>query len=310
VKRAALIALVLVCWLAQTAWPYVTTAKWSGTSRDFYVNPTNQDGLSSGAVVTAMQNAAGYWNDQTTADFTLNYAGTTASTVAQNDGTSIVLFRNASNGYVVGSTYCFWNSTTFIFADCDVVLWDAYATFGTLATGCAGTNGAYLEDLLAHEFGHFLGLNHTSVSSAVMYSGLSYCDRTNEVLDPDDIAGLEFLYPPLVAPPTENTTAPGTPINPTPLSGATEVATNTDLSWSVTPFASSYDLYFGTTSPPPLYAINLTTPTQDVGSLLGTTTYYWIVIAKNAVGATTGSTWSFTTQSTAKPVRSGRKPRR
>ena len=70
------------------------------------------------------------------------------------------------------------------------------------SSGC--TRGFYIEDIAAHEFGHALGLGHSTSASATMYPSVSSCDPRNRTLDADDIAGARALYPlsqpPLAAP--------------------------------------------------------------------------------------------------------------
>ncbi len=80
-----------------------------------------------------------------------------------------------------------------------------------------------------------------------------------------------------------------------PSNGATGVATSTSLSWSAASGATSYDVYFGTTSSPALYQ-NTTSTSLAVSALSNSTTYYWRVVAKNACGsAASSATNSFTT---------------
>jgi len=59
----------------------------------------------------------------------------------------------------------------------------------------------------------------------------------------------------------------------------------------------TYDVYFGTTSPPPKVASNQSETTYDPGTLEYNTTYYWQIIAWNEQGESAeGSIWSFTTE--------------
>jgi M6 family metalloprotease-like protein len=88
---------------------------------------------------------------------------------------------------------------------------------------------------------------------------------------------------------------PGTPLNPSPSNGATGVATSLTLSWSASSNADSYDVYFGTSSPP-LYLGNTATPNYPVAGLSGNTTHYWKIVAKNNCGkSTSGAVWNFRT---------------
>ncbi|MEW5764281.1 MAG: hypothetical protein ACOYXN_08780 [Acidobacteriota bacterium] len=82
---------------------------------------------------------------------------------------------------------------------------------------------------------------------------------------------------------------------PSPPDASTGVALAPTLTWGAVAGASTYEVYFGTTSPPP-YAASAATPVYVPGSLAQGTQYYWKVVPKNACGPATGcATWSFTT---------------
>ncbi len=93
---------------------------------------------------------------------------------------------------------------------------------------------------------------------------------------------------------------PYTPSNPMPQNGATGVDINTNLSWTggdPDPGDTvTYDVYFGTTNPPPLVAVGHAGTTYDPGTLGDLTTYYWKIVAWDNRGASTeGPLWDFTT---------------
>jgi len=80
-----------------------------------------------------------------------------------------------------------------------------------------------------------------------------------------------------------------------PSNGLTNQPRDGDLDWRDSSGATSYDVYFGTTNPPP-FLTNKTSSYHDLGTLNYGTTYYWKIVAKNSCGDTyAGSVWSFTT---------------
>ena len=75
---------------------------------------------------------------------------------------------------------------------------------------------------------------------------------------------------------------PNTPSNPSPSNGATGVSVTDDLSWTGgDPDGDSvtYDVYFGTTSPPLKVVSNQSSTSYNPGTMNYLTTYYWKIIA-------------------------------
>ncbi|MCK4791683.1 MAG: VCBS repeat-containing protein [Desulfobacteraceae bacterium] len=88
-----------------------------------------------------------------------------------------------------------------------------------------------------------------------------------------------------------------------PANGETDVSVDADLDWEDSSYADVYDVYFGTTSPPP-HVDTVASSTYDPGTLSLATTYYWEIVAVNDCGGTqgqSGQTWEFTTPITAMP---------
>jgi matrixin len=179
--------------------------RWVTRPVPFYINPVNND-LSEADATSAIQSAAANWTAQTNADFSFYYMGRTSGSSVGNNGRNEVFFRNDSNGNVIAATYLWFDSRNRM-TDADTLIYDGgFRFFG--AGGCSG--GMYLEDVMTHEFGHALGLDHSSVATATMYPSISFCSSGARTLDPDDIAGVEALYPPIGVKPN---TAPAVTIS-------------------------------------------------------------------------------------------------
>jgi hypothetical protein len=102
------------------------------------------------------------------------------------------------------------------------------------------------------------------------------------------IAGAAFTISQAGAP-------PAAPAGLNPPDGASGIDLNPTLSWSPVSGAASYDVYFGTTSPPPLTG---NTPGNSISvpsTLQIATAYYWSVTAKNSNGSSSSGIAQFTT---------------
>jgi hypothetical protein len=100
---------------------------------------------------------------------------------------------------------------------------------------------------------------------------------------------------------TEANIPPNEPSDPDPEDGATDVYIEDILKWTggdpnpgdmVT-----YDVYFGTSSPPPLVVEDLIQAAYDPGTMDLNTMYYWQIVAWDSQDlSTTGPIWHFTTE--------------
>jgi len=84
------------------------------------------------------------------------------------------------------------------------------------------------------------------------------------------------------------------PVLVSPANGATGQSLTPVLKWNAVSGASSYDLYFGTTSSPALLG-NVTAISMTVDGLTGATTYYWKVLAKGTADLSSSAIRSFRT---------------
>jgi Matrixin len=186
------VVLAIVTILSNPSQAYTTNgAKWSLASVPYVINPTNMDQAVS-AATAGLQAGATVWAQQSSAAIALQYGGQTSQTTLTNDGINVVLFRNDSSGSAIATTYTWSSNGTLV--DTDIVFWDAAFRFFAGSAGCS--NGFYVEDIAAHEFGHALGLGHSLSADATMYPSISYCNTSNRTLAADDLAGILALYGP------------------------------------------------------------------------------------------------------------------
>jgi hypothetical protein len=195
---------------------YASYARWGSNPVTFYVNPVNAD-VSQAAAVAALQAGMDVWS-QSGSSFRYQYGGTATDTATAYDNRNVVLFRNATSGSAIATTYSWWSGSNELL-DSDIIFWDGGFKFFTGSSGCGGvSNAAYMEDIAAHELGHALGLSHSSSSDATMYPSYSYCSMAFRTLATDDVNGVKALYPT-----TSSNTAPSVTIS-SPGNGSTHAS--------------------------------------------------------------------------------------
>jgi len=99
---------------------------------------------------------------------------------------------------------------------------------------------------------------------------------------------------------------PYIPSNPDPEDTKTGVVIDHGLSWTGgDPDGDpvTYDVYFGTSSPPPKVATGQRDTRYDPGTMDYGQTYYWKIVSWDNNGASTsGPIWDFTTESAQLPT--------
>jgi hypothetical protein len=91
---------------------------------------------------------------------------------------------------------------------------------------------------------------------------------------------------------------PYTAYAPSPTDNATGVPIDQLLSWRGNDpdgDTLTYDLYFGTSNPPPVVSQDLTDMVYDPGPLATNTSYYWSVNVSDGISTAMGTTWRFQT---------------
>lgn len=271
--------------------------KWAVNQVLYYINPRNVY-MTDAQATTAIQNAASGWTSQSNANIQFVYAGTTSTSAFTLNQKNEVFFRSDSTSQA-GETY-WWSDANGNLVDTDIAFNQGLYAFSTDGLPCS--NALYLQDMAAHEFGHALGLLHSSLVDATMYPTLSaWCDTSWRSLSSDDIAGVLALYP------TGGGSTGSAPSAPSSLTASRNTANPTGsliLSWrdnstnedrftlerSLDGNAFAYLTQVGTN----------TTSFTDQGLASGTT-YYYRVYASNGVG---NSAYSNTASATTDVVSS------
>lgn len=167
--------------LLQVKWPAATSVV------NVYMNASNSYGVSESSLQTIATNSAAQWNG--VANITLNI-GTTAG--IDQDGLNEIYFTsdstvfNSSNSAVAAVTLVSFQESDGKILEADVKINESNLIDTTQ------TSTMYIGNILTHELGHLLGLDHSQAIGSTMFWLLSL--GQNEV-SPDDKAGLYTVYP-------------------------------------------------------------------------------------------------------------------
>jgi PKD repeat protein len=219
----------------------------NGQSAKWYSSGT-QSGYTGGGV-NEISTAMAAWTGYTSALIRYSYAGVESGTpkpIAQTNGVNEVLFNDPfqeisgtfTGSGVVGvggfngvSGSSSWTGPFDADAQHRAIAYTAYniveagLTIQDGVSPSTGVSSAELAEIVAHEFGHTLGLGHSTDSTALMYptvTGLGASLRT------DDQLAARWLYPNGSAPPPPPATVPAAPSGLT----ATPSGTQVTLNWS------------------------------------------------------------------------------
>lgn len=160
---------------------------WATPVVSYLVNPASA--LDPALVLDAVQRSGNTWNNH--AAVALVLAGSTPATTIGLDGVNVVLFRFDPSTNLIAETR-WWTDGSGHLIDADVWINTIYPFF-TNQTGCSG--GFYLENTMTHEFGHVLGLRHSTDPDATMFAFSGWCETIRESLAADDILGIQTIYP-------------------------------------------------------------------------------------------------------------------
>jgi hypothetical protein len=194
VKKTALFLAVLC--LASSAFAYTLNGrKWfSSTDATFYLNSSNGPAccLSASALQSQIVSGINAWG-------IARSGGSTSASGAKRDGVNAVSWGKLG-GTTLGVTNYISTDTSqsqvcngnliYRFEEVDVRFNSAY----NWQTSSTCTNGFDLAGVATHEFGHAVGLGHSTVQGATMYPSVASCDFSMSSLANDDKAGYSAIY--------------------------------------------------------------------------------------------------------------------
>ncbi len=174
-------------------WKYLGMSGGKYHLEPWEVNPSNNDGISSGSVNSAVQAAANTWGGAG-ACFNFGSGGSSNLNGGVLDDHNVVSFGNT--GGAVAATYI-WvlRSCRKCIAELDLVFDHVYWNFAVPA--CGSANKFDLQDVATHEFGHWLCLADLYGAGDVnqtMYGYVDYGECYKKDLYTGDIAGIKAIY--------------------------------------------------------------------------------------------------------------------
>lgn len=189
--------------------------KWADPTIRIKINiNSDQAGGQERSFRDAILRALRTWSVVADADFTLLDEGTTTATSTDHNGLNEILFMHKGENSQLGQAQI-WFTQNGVILEADIWLNDDY-TFSTADLPAVGEID--LESVALHELGHWVPLDHTADSNAVMYAVLN--QSTKRVLHEDDLNRLIALYP-CGAPPCIHEVY----LNPTPTATPTLIPT-------------------------------------------------------------------------------------
>ena len=178
-------------------------AHWESWPVPFRVHAAGSDDVTDGSDLTAVKASFDAWSHLPCSDFAFRFDGLTNQTTtggeAGSDGTNLVVWReNLAEWVADGNSPLYYAVTTLSFDKCSAALVDADIEVNggnnTWTTGDAAVS-VDVQNVLTHEVGHVVGLDHSDQVNAVMYARASAGETNKRHLTADDLAGACYLYP-------------------------------------------------------------------------------------------------------------------
>jgi len=155
-----------------------------------FINPGNE--------FDAIQRSFANWRNVHESEIDFEFAGSTTNAVTDGtDQRNVVRFVNSGlSAGILGVTITTFTTTTAEIIDSDMELNDQHFTWDVLGDNTQGIIGrAMIENVVTHEIGHMLGLDHPQLAHTAMYDTSAAGMINQTVLKADDRALLMRDHP-------------------------------------------------------------------------------------------------------------------
>ena len=164
------------------------------------INSTGSDNISDGSHETSIRNSIRSWNDVSGTTMTLvedstpvsqartDWASTGVHLINFDESNESSFFPSGSGIVAITPVWFFSNGSI---SDADILFNGSQFTFTTDASSSAMD----VEDVVTHELGHLLGLDHSGIAGATMYPFVSGNVTAHRSLSGDEANGMRDAYP-------------------------------------------------------------------------------------------------------------------
>ncbi|MDP6963335.1 MAG: matrixin family metalloprotease, partial [Planctomycetota bacterium] len=167
------------------------TLHWGSNTISYNIHTAGSDDISDNSHIPAIEHAFQSWSDVAGSNVNLVRGADTTSGSIGGSGHTITFDENNSSGYFPGgSGIVAITPISYLLADGRIIDADILFNGSQFSFSTDQSTGTFdVQDVLTHEVGHFIGLDHSPVVSGTMWPYVSTSQWLHRSLAQDDEAG-------------------------------------------------------------------------------------------------------------------------